>query len=362
MFKLSNKFMSEDVYKNFSNERNFLYQMEQVFDWEGMAEPLWGLAKNEQGGRPRHSPVVMLKMIFLQFLYDRSDRETEEMATYDLRVKQFLHLAIDELSPDHSCLCRFRDEILKEKGLSFFDEMFEQILIEAKRHGIVFGKVYAIDAAHIYSSINGKKDSHEVNKYGTSSKDPEASWGTKGLESKINKEGKKVLVHKNFFGYKVHGLCETKHGLVTNLSVTTGRTSDLDAGDRLIHRKLTRQQRDAIDVLLADKGYGCCPVFINLLEKYSGIMTAFSLSETLTKQGEHQDKWQAYMTDEGRVAFRKLRAVIERIFGDTKENHGLDQARYRGQDKTYLQASLSMAAHNVKFIVKQITGTRFKPI
>lgn len=362
MFKLPNKFMSEDVYKNFSDKQNFLYQLEQVFDWEGIAKPLWDLAKNEQGGRPRHSPVVMLKMIFLQFLYDRSDREMEEMATYDLRVKQFLHLAIDEHSPDYSCLSRFRDELLREKGQGFLDEMFEQILNEAKRHGIVFGKVYAIDATHVLSSINGKKDSHGIKAYDTASKDPDASWGTKGLESKIDKNGKKVMVRKHFFGYKLHGICETKHGLTTNLSVTTGKTSDLDAGDRLIHHKLTKQQRNAIDVLLADKGYGCCPIFINLLEKYDGIMTAFCLPRTMTERGEHQNKWQNYMKDEGRTAFRKLRAIIERIFGDTKRNHGLERARYRGQGKTYLQASLSMAAHNVKFIVKQITGTRFKPI
>jgi IS5 family transposase len=361
MFKLPNSFMAGDVYKAFEDEKNFLFQLEQVFDWQKMAEPLWSLAKNEQGGRPRWSPVVMLKMLFVAFLYDRSDREMEELATYDIRVKQFLHLPIDALAPDHTSLCRFREAVIGTLGTTFFDSLFEQVLTTAKGHGICFGRVYAIDATHVESCVNGKKDSHEVNVYGGESKDPDASWGAKGHETKITPAGNKVRVVKHFFGYKVHGLCETKHGLVTHLSVTTGSKSDLDAGDELIHRQLTDEQRHRIDVLLADKGYAC-PVWVNLLEKHTDIMTAFSLPDTMTKQGEHQLKWQAYMAEQGRQAWRRLRTVIERIFGDVKDNHGLRRGRYKGEPKLYLQASCSFMAHNVKRLIALITGTRFKTI
>lgn len=361
MFKLSNHFLSHDVYKSFIDESHFLCQLGSVFDWNKMAEPLWDLAKNEQGGRPRQSPVVLIKMLFLAFLYDRSDREMEFMATSDLYVKNFLHLPIDALAPDHSSLSRFREEVLASYGTEFFTQMFEHVLQTATRHGIVLGRVYAIDATHVVSSINGKIDSHEVKTYGTHPKDPDASWGTKGLETKISKEGQRVRVRKHFFGYKVHGLAETKHGLVTNLFVTTGSTADIDAGDELIHRVLSQKQRDRISVLLADKGYGC-PVWINLLEKFSQIMTAFHLPETMTKRGEHQDKWQAYVKDEGRHAFRKHRTVIERVFGDVKQHHGLTRARYTSKVKLFLQATLCMMAHNVKILLRSISGITFKPI
>lgn len=361
MFKLSNHFMSNDVYKSFIDENHFLCQLGLVFNWDKMAEPLWNLAHNEQGGRPRQSPVVLIKMLFLAFLYDRSDREMEFMATSDLYVKYFLRLPIDGLAPDHSSLSRFRDEVLETYGTDFFKHSFETILQTATGHGVILGRVYALDATHVISSVNGKTDSHDVNTYGTKPKDPEASWGTKGLETKLTKEGTKVLVRKTFFGYKVHGLAETKHGLVTNLSVTTGREADLDAGDELIHRLLSEEQRRHIDVLLADKGYGC-PVWINLLEKYTGIMTAFHLPDQYLKKGEHQDKWNAYLSDPGRTAYRRHRTVIERVFGDVKKNHSLTRARYRGFTKLYLQATLSMMAHNVKILLKQISGATFKPI
>lgn len=351
--------MSHEVYKSFIDEQHFLSQLGLVFDWDEMAAPLWNLAKNEQGGRPRNSPVVMLKMLFLCFLYNRSDREMEAMATSDLYVKYFLRLPIDGLAPDHSSLSRFRDEVLEKEGSPFFTQIFESILKEASGHGIVFGRVYAIDATHVVSSVNGKMDSHDVNTYGTTSKDEEASWGSKGFETKLSKEGRKVLVGKYFFGYKVHGLCETKRGLVTSLSVTTGRISDLDAADTLIHRILTDKQRSAIDVLTADKGYAC-PVFVNLLEKHTRIMTAFHLPETMTKRGEHQGKWQAYSEDEGRIAFRRERPIIERVFGDTKNKHGLKRARYKGLVKLHLQATLAMMAHNAKILLNQISGVRLQ--
>ncbi|MBI4714186.1 transposase [Candidatus Uhrbacteria bacterium] len=149
MFKLSNHFMSHDVYKSFIDESHFLSQLGKVFDWDEMASPLWNLAKNAQGGRPRQNPVVLLKMLFLCFLYNRSDREMEQMATSDLYVKYFLELPIDGLSPDHSSLSRFRDEVLEKEGPAFFTKIFDSILTEATRHGIVFGRVYAIDATHV---------------------------------------------------------------------------------------------------------------------------------------------------------------------------------------------------------------------
>ena len=128
MFKLPNRFMSHDVYKSFIDENHFLCQLGLVFDWDEMAKPLWDLAKNEQGGRPRQSPVVMVKMLFLSFLYNRSDREMEFMATSDLYVKYFLRLPIDGLAPDHSSLSRFREEVLETFGTDFFKQMFENIL------------------------------------------------------------------------------------------------------------------------------------------------------------------------------------------------------------------------------------------
>ena len=337
--------------------------MSRIIDWREMAQPLFALANNASCGRKRHSPVIMLKLVFLQFLYDRSDREMEDMATYDIRVKQFLGLAIDDKAPDYSCLSRFRDEIMIQYGETILKEWFDDILTQAQAHGIRVGTIWAMDATHVESSINGKKDSHEVKKYVAKSKDPDAAWGCKGQETKITPKGKKVQVGKHFFGYKAHVTNETTHNLVTAVSVTSGNVTDIDAGDELLNRKITKQQRAHIDAITADAGYGC-PVFINFLEKHQNILTAFALPKTMTDKNRSTNpgKWQQYKDDPGRRAIYKERTSVERIFGEIKQHHGLRRARYKGLDKLHLQTIFSMMAHNIKILTKAITGARFKPI
>lgn len=357
-FKLANSYLSSDVYNSIIDKDHFLCRLDTSFDWDDMASPLWDMANNEHGGRPRNNPVVLLKMIFLGFLFDFSDLDVEFNSTTNLYCKYFLRLPIDEKAPDSSCLSRFRDEVVEVKGLSFFDSLFENILVQAEERGIVFGSIHAIDSTHTVANVNTFKDKKNQDEEGKP-RDPDARWGTKKTEIRKTVDGKKVEVPVHFYGYKTHLNGETDHGLITGLHSTDGATADIDGWDELIHRVLSPERRKGIDVLLADKAGGC-PVWINLLEKYDGILTAFSLPENMLTKGEHQEKWQAYKKDEGRKAFKKNRYIIERINADLKNNHSLKRCRYLGKVKFHLQAVMAAIAHNIKIMVRIMTGVRFR--
>lgn len=346
--------MSIDVYKLCLDENHFMLRLKDLFDWNEMAAPLEVLAKNAEGGRPRTSPVILLKTLFVSFLFDHSDRETEFAATSNLYVKCFLGLPIDEKAPDHTTISRFRDEVLKEKGGSFFRNLFRSLLVQAKKKGITVSVIDALDATHTFANVDTDKPDDPK-----SPKDPDASWGCKGNETKTTTNGEKVQIPKYFFGYKAHLLVEPSHGLITGYYATPGHIADIDGGDWLLHRILTNDERALIKVLLADKGYGC-PVWINLLEKYTGIMTAFSLPDPMVKRGRHKEKWQIYLQD--RAAFRKDRTVVERANGDLKDNHGLRRCRYKGLVKYDFQVAMSSMVHNLKIFIRQLTGARFRPI
>jgi len=354
--KLPNAYMSRDVYKSFIDENHFLVQLEQIFDWYELSEPLEDLGNNEHGGRPRHASVMMLKLLFISFLFNLSDRETEFCATNNLLVKYFIGLPIDEKAPDHTSLCRFRDAILNKYGISFFNEMFRTLVAQAKRQGIVFSTIQALDATHTIADVS--KDTPQDP---GSPRDPDATWGCKGNETKKTTDGIKVKIPKYFLGFKAHLTAEVANGFVTGIHTTPGHIADIDGGDVLIHRVLTDQERKDLHVLLADKGYGC-PVWVNLLEKHTGIMTAFSLPKTMTEKGEHQEKWRAYKTDEGRNAFKRERYIIERVNADVKDNHSLRRCRYLGLMKYHLQTVMAAVVHNVKLAMRILTGTRLKPI
>ena len=357
--KLPNAYLARDVYRRLVDENHFLVQLESRFDWYALSEPLNDLGANDAGGRPRYPAVLMLKMLFVSFLFDLSDRETEAEATNHLLVKYFLGLPIDERAPDHTSLCRFREDVLLKKGTAFFTDLFRSLLAEAKERGVAFGVVSALDATHTIAKVDtDKRDDPKT------PRDPDASWGCKGDETKVTRDGQKVHIPKWFFGYKVHLLGETAHNVITGFHVTGGRVADIDGGDWLIHRILTNEERKRIGVLAADKGYGC-PVWINLLEKDTGIMTAFSLPEWMWKKGPEylRAKWTDYYTqDEGRKAFRRERYRIEQINGDLKDNHGMRRCRYIGLAKFHLQTAMASMAHNLKIFVRILTGARFKSI
>ena len=46
MFKLANRFLSEEVYKSFVDEKHFLCELNRLFDWPELASPLVDLAQN----------------------------------------------------------------------------------------------------------------------------------------------------------------------------------------------------------------------------------------------------------------------------------------------------------------------------
>lgn len=353
-FKLPNKFLSVDVYKACLDQNHFIVRLKELFDWQSMAEPLETLAKNAEGGRPRTPPSILLKALFISFLFDQSDRETEFAATSNLYVKYFLELPIDEKAPDHSTISRFREETLKEKGTAFFRALFRSLLVQAKEQGIEVSVIDALDATHTWANVDTSK-SDDPN----TPQDPDASWGCKGEETKTTTDGQKVKIPKWFLGYKAHLLVEAGLGIITGYHATPGHVADIDGGDWLIHRILTNDERARLFVLTADKGYGC-PVWINLLEKYTGIMTAFSLPDPMAKQGEHKEKWGRYLKE--RAPFRKDRPVVERANADLKDNHGLRRCRYRGLIKYTFQVAMSSMAHNLKIFMRALTGARFKPI
>lgn len=354
--KLPNAYLSRDIYRGCIDERHFLAQLATAFDWYALSEPLRDLGENDHGGRPRYPAVLMLKMLFIAFLFDHSDRDTEFAATNNLLVKYFLGLPIDEKAPDHTSLCRFREAVLAKKGTAFFDQLFRSLVGEAKTRGIEAGVVQALDATHVFADVDTDKAQDPK-----TPRDPDASWGCKGNETRISTEGKKVRIPKYFYGFKAHLTAETSQGLITGFHVTPGNIADIDGGDELIHKAMTDADRSGLKVLLADKGYGC-PVWINLLEKYTGIMTAFSLPETMKTKGIHRKKWQGYSQDEGRNAFKRNRYIIERVNGSLKKHHGFDRARYLGLAKMHLQTAMSAIAHNLKIIMRLIAGISFRPI
>lgn len=331
-----------------------------------MVWDLCKLAKNDEGGRPRYNHVLLFKMLFLSFLFNTSDRDTEELCTNNIRCKFFLGLELQENAPDFTTLCRFRNDLLAQFGKEWLDDVFSQIIAECKKLGVKFGAVHALDATHSIARVDthtagtphsndeiSKKNSDELS-------DPDARWGVKGTEIKKDVNGNDVKMTKFFYGYKAHLLTETKNSLITAVSTSAGNEADVDAGEDLVLKKMAKEQREAINLktLTADAGYSDA-VLIGILEKDHGIKTAIAVHPRLL-QGIYKERWKAYK-QKRKTILRKNRYVVEQVNGDMKNNHGFARCRYLGLAKYHLQTIMTSIVHNLKIALTVTRGVRLRP-
>jgi hypothetical protein len=117
-------------------------------------------------GRDAWDPLLMFNMVCRQFLYDLSDREVEEQATFNLVYKWFLGLSAEELPPDHTTLCRFRVRLGAEGFQKLWHPGFDHFGLQKP---ITQLSLFAT-ASNYYNIIEGRFDSHEGKIHGLSHK------------------------------------------------------------------------------------------------------------------------------------------------------------------------------------------------
>jgi transposase len=100
-------------------------------------------------GRPADDPVLLLKLSFLQFHYDLSDREVIEQSQVNIAFRFFLDLGLESHLPDPSLLTHFRWRL----GAEMFGRVFEEVLRQIRAHGLVKDRLRLKDATHIIANI-----------------------------------------------------------------------------------------------------------------------------------------------------------------------------------------------------------------
>ena len=138
-------------------------------------------------GRDQWDPMLMFTMVFLQFLYNLSDREVEEQAAFNLVYKWFQGLSIKKLPPGYITLGRFR----ARPGAESFEKLFKQVVEQARGRGFITDRLHIIGSAEIGAWVDlfGLKKQHKGKGKGKGddnnhyvyrhSPDPDARFGRK---------------------------------------------------------------------------------------------------------------------------------------------------------------------------------------
>ena len=139
---------SHDVYEKLVSTNHRLYKINELVDFTFINEVCCNLYSKNMGRPVTNTPEIMFRSAVVQYFYDYSDREMEEAARYNIMVKWFIGLNIDDSSYDHSALGRFRDLLGEERWKNVFFRLLKQI----ENAGFVKGKEY-VDATHVIANI-----------------------------------------------------------------------------------------------------------------------------------------------------------------------------------------------------------------
>ena len=100
-------------------------------------------------GRPAEEPIRMLKLGFLQYHDNLSDRQVIERAQTDVAYRYFLGLRLEDELPDPSLLCIFRGRL----GVEGYRLVFHEVVAQAREHGLVKDRMRLKDATHVIADV-----------------------------------------------------------------------------------------------------------------------------------------------------------------------------------------------------------------
>jgi transposase len=136
------------VFEKLIPANHYLRQLKAAIDFE----PLRALVADCYAagmGAPAEDPVRLLKLSLLQFQYDLSDSQVLRQAQVNVAFRFFLDLSVESLLPVPSLLSQFRTRL----GTERFEWVFNEILRQARAHGLVKDRLRLKDATHLLANI-----------------------------------------------------------------------------------------------------------------------------------------------------------------------------------------------------------------
>ena len=136
------------VYRIVVPKNHYLRKVAQVVPWDDFYELLTPYYCPDKG-RPAESPVLMLKLEYLRYHHNLSDREVIERAETDMAFRYFLQYPLGWKLPDASSLCIFRGRI----GIAGFRKIFRKLIAVAREYGVVKDRLRLKDATHVIGNL-----------------------------------------------------------------------------------------------------------------------------------------------------------------------------------------------------------------
>lgn len=274
-------------------------------------EKLLAHLRDEAGpGRPGYPVLVLFRALLLQSLYGLSDRELEDALNDRLSFKRFVGLSLEEASPDHTVLHRFRN-LLIESGL--LEKLFAELDHQLDKAGVILKRGTMLDATIIEAVSAPPKNERPSN-------DPDARF--------VKRQGKSGST----FGYKAHMGVDEGSGLIRAVITTPANVNDTTPADNLIRGDECRVWADAAYDTHARRAW----------LKSKGITPRIA-----RRANKHHPELPPRLKRYNRLIGRR-RAAVETTFATLKCRMKMNLIRYIGLTKAKAQVMMAAMAFNLR--------------
>jgi transposase len=356
----------------------------------------------QDNGRPSIDPEVVVRLFLLQAIEGIGEvRELMRQVQVNLAYRWFIGYELDEVLPDHSTLSKALDRF----GDAVFNELFSRSIAQCRKSGLIEGKVLHVDATTIRADL----DRGKVNQPGST--DSEARLG-RFPDGTIKPGYKQQTVvddaNRVVLGIEVRPANESEHdSVVTVIDEVIERLGSRpevvcadgaygsgvnmaaleERGVRLVSpppqaKTYTGDQYFSVEDFQYDEKQDqfVCPTGASLLyvggvkgharkRRYRAlaqVCRSCPLKARCTTTARRQLKvtvdHAALMrlradsrTDSFRALYRRRAPVIEGVFAEAKQRHGLRRAWRRGLSKMRIQCLLIATVINFKRLITLLT-------
>ena len=277
---------------------------------------LMSLYHREGAGREPYPPVSMLKAQLLKHLWRvPSDRRLALLLKRNRRMARVC--GFRDKTPSHGLFTQFRHRL----GREGYEKVFSLLLKQLLRHGVVKGKVVAVDS----TAVNAYSQRSLDNKTGKS--DHEARVG----------RGRRRFI----LGYKVHTACCTSSELPLAFMVEPCNRNDKQFIKPLLEK--LKGRGISFKTVLADAQYDSAKVRKTVREHGAEPVIPYRRTSKIRNALRVGRNFVVHGVKRLVNLFRK-RVCIERVFSRAKEWLLLDHLRVRGLEQAFIHVCLSFSS------------------
>lgn len=138
----------QEIFQATVPEHHYLRRVRDVIDFERLRPVLADAYCNDQG-RPAIEPLLLLKLEFLEYQYNHSDRQVIEHARSNMAYRYFLDLSLHSSLPHHTLLTYFRQRLGPERH----QQVFDAVVGQARERGLVKDRLRLKDATHVVANV-----------------------------------------------------------------------------------------------------------------------------------------------------------------------------------------------------------------